>query len=299
MTFLSVLLAVLKILGIIVGSIIALILLLLLLILFVPIRYRMAGSFKEAVKLQARASYLLHLLSVRFVLEGKEQSLFVRIAGIPIKFGEKTASSKSKEKPEKGKRKAKEKKPEKKPEKKTEKKPEKNPEKSPKSDTEIKDDLKNDIPETDTPEKGVFKKFKDLYNKIRSGWNSFKNKVSHLKESVTGILEFIENEENKEAIREALSGLGRILKNILPRRYRLWVHLGLEDPATTGEITGAVYAASALLGLHIDFEPDFEEKVIEAEGTAAGHIRIIAILIVILKLYHNKKIKKIIHQITN
>lgn len=82
----SILLTVLKIIGIIILVILGLILFLLLLILFVPVRYYGNGSYQEdffAAKL--RASWLLHLISVRGELQ-KEQALhiYMKIFGITV-----------------------------------------------------------------------------------------------------------------------------------------------------------------------------------------------------------------------
>ena len=59
----GILLAILKVLGIVLLVLLGLILAVLLLVLFVPLRYRLRGSFHGRPVVRAGASWLLHLLS--------------------------------------------------------------------------------------------------------------------------------------------------------------------------------------------------------------------------------------------
>jgi len=85
---LSILLTILKIIGIFLASIFGLILLLLLLVLFVPIRYK-ASALRTGedddppVIARAKVSWLLHIFSVN-VMYPNEKIVTVRIFGIPI-----------------------------------------------------------------------------------------------------------------------------------------------------------------------------------------------------------------------
>lgn len=97
MIVLKVLLLILKILGITILAILGLILLLLCLILFVPIRYTIEGSYYDKIKLEAKVSYLLKLVRARFVLEGKDKDLKIKVLWFTIN-GEKKAKKEKKSK---------------------------------------------------------------------------------------------------------------------------------------------------------------------------------------------------------
>ena len=75
----SILLTVLKIIGIAVLIILGLILLILLMVLFVPVRYNGKGSYHDSSFVAGlRASWLLHLISASGTYQ-KEQSFHIRI----------------------------------------------------------------------------------------------------------------------------------------------------------------------------------------------------------------------------
>ena len=80
----SVLLTILKILGIILLVIIGLALFLFLMVLFLPVRYRMHGEYEEDFHLEAKAGWLCRLLYFHFKMDNKEKIGILRICGIPI-----------------------------------------------------------------------------------------------------------------------------------------------------------------------------------------------------------------------
>ena len=79
------LLLILKIIGIILLCILMLAVLLILIILFVPVRYRIRGSYEDKPYLKAKVTYLLWLLGVTAVYDDIFE-LILRILIIPIKL---------------------------------------------------------------------------------------------------------------------------------------------------------------------------------------------------------------------
>lgn len=297
MDFVAVLLTILKILGIVLGSIVGLVLLLLILVLFVPIRYRGDLSYsdqrEDSFSIVLKASYLLHIISLHFSLMHGETDFKFKIFGITIDFDK---IKENKRKRLKKKRKAKKKK--------AKIKQQKNKattvkESTPKS--ELKPAAKIEEPteekEPEKEKKSVFKKLKELYNKFIDFWKRLKEKIHDFLEAKERITEIIENEENQEAFRVVLHGIGSILKHVMPRKHLVKMKFGLEDPSLTGKILGAIYATSAVLGIRYEIEPNFEQKIIEVDAWAKGHIRIFSILVAALKMYKNKKIKELVHKI--
>ena len=96
----SVVLLILKIIGIILAVIIGLILAAVLLVVFVPLRYKMNASVDEGFEGGAKVTWLLHLISAAFIFRDKELSYAVRVLGIKL------LSSDKKEKPDKESKKA-------------------------------------------------------------------------------------------------------------------------------------------------------------------------------------------------
>ena len=82
----SVILAILKIIGIVLLCLLGLLLLIILAVLLVPIRYQAAGSAAEK-EIHARAgiSWLLHLIQVKLELVNQKAGITVKLFGIPIR----------------------------------------------------------------------------------------------------------------------------------------------------------------------------------------------------------------------
>ncbi len=295
MGFVTVLLTILKILGIVLGSLLGLVLLLLVLVLFVPIRYRgdlaYSDQIEDSFSLKLKASYLLHIFSINFSLLHGDTDLKFKIFGITIDF-EKIKENNSKRKKKKRKTKKKKKKTVQK-----QKKPE-TVDASTKKQVDVNSEKKiEEIPkQSEKKKKSVFKKLKELYNKFIDFWKRLKTKIKEILETKDRIVEFLENKENQEAFHVVLQGIGKILKHIMPRKHLVKMKFGLEDPSLTGKILGAIYATSALIGIRYDIEPNFEQKIIVVDAWAKGHIRIFSVLIIALKIYKNKKIKELVHK---
>ena len=82
----------------------------------------------------------------------------------------------------------------------------------------------------------------------------------------------------------------------MPKHHNIDILFGTGDPASTGEILGAVYAMTFLLGVNITVTPDFENKVIEVQSSFKGRIRLFTLLIIALKAYRNKDFKNALHR---
>ncbi len=290
MAFLTVLLTILKIIGIVLGAIIGLLLLLLCLVLFVPVRYRGRVNYTGKPDILIKASYLLHIVTVRVTMNEGSTEMAVRIFGHRLGTGKKKAkkSRRSRKNTHEEKVQAFRNEPAVTP------KPQQKTETEAKPDVPIQRSRTYEAPPTqknkEKPKKGIFKKLKDKYNSFRETWNTFKDK----RES---IFTRINDEGNRAAVRSSFGALGKILKHIHPRRHRIRITFGTGDPAATGEILGAIYAAAALIGINIVVTPDFDNKIFECYAEFKGRIRVFTLGMIALKLYRNKDFKKLIRMI--
>lgn len=80
----SILLAILKILGILLLVLLGIVLFLVLSFLFFPVYYRMSGEYEEKFQLNIKAGWLCRLLYFRFYMVNGEMKAVFRILGIPI-----------------------------------------------------------------------------------------------------------------------------------------------------------------------------------------------------------------------
>lgn len=86
------------------------------------------------------------------------------------------------------------------------------------------------------------------------------------------------------------------LKHIRPRYLRGQVKYGLEDPANTGYITGGLAAIPFLYEFELILYPDFEanENYIKGAISSGGHLLLIHAVILMIRLFRQKDIRKFI-----
>ena len=321
---LSVLLLILKIIGIVIASVLGLILLILLLILFVPIRYKVVFDKKEASEsafsLKVSFSYLLHILNGRFVYPGDGFRLRVFIFKIMPK----------KEKPEK-------------PIKEKKVKTKENivaevegkyeiTDTNTEPDANAKDDINTasdkavqlsdeNKDEVETPpikenggsdasgkqeddeendEKPSLKGFADkllsVLKNIKLTLTKTYDKIIDIRDNISYYVSILESDSFKKAFKLAKKELIHILKAIGPRKIRAEIFFGSDDPSTTGQVLSYYSLIYPYIGRSVWLYPDFENKKLYGEGYLKGHITLFVLLISALKLYFSKNIKRVIKQ---
>ncbi len=116
--------------------------------------------------------------------------------------------------------------------------------------------------------------------------------IINLKGKIGLVKDFISNEENKEAFGITYGSLKKLLKHVIPRKLRSKVVFGTGDPCSTGQALGVISTLYGLYGEHVQITPDFENKVFEGSHYARGRIRIGTLLIIVIKLLLDKKMKR-------
>ncbi len=319
MTVLSVLLTILKIIGIILLVILALVLLILLVILFVPFRYSAVidkdalgpeAKMTDGLAVNARVTWLLHLISVSFGLKDGAKGLKLKVAGIDLLKNKKDKKAKKK-KVKKGtarplkeiaagkKKKAEE----------EEEAP--NAAEEPGKDTaaaaasveethaepaggSVEDGEKAE----ETPLEHLFytigEKIWPTLQRIAKKLKAFGRKMSKLAAQIRKYLDFAEDERTQNAIRLALAELGKILKGFLPKKISGRINYGSDDIYKTGETLAILSAVYPLYQGKVDIIPNFEEKALDGHLELAGRIRTASIVGSGLKLILNKNVKYVI-----
>ena len=319
---LSVILTILKIIGIILLVILGLLLTIVLIVLFVPVRYRSEGSFaktEEGFKdeVLVRVTWLLHIVSITFKLKDKDAAFVIRIFGKKLSFGEeqkakdnadihdkikenkadifeeafdtKEFNADSREDNESEKE-TQIRENQNQGAKKAEHKEKKLQDNAIKRSSEnISDDI-SDKENSDKEKKSIKEKLADIWNKI----NDICIKIKNVKAVKDSFVEYLKREESKTAIKEIKHILFKVLRHILPRKLKAKLRFGFEDPATTGNVLGAASALYIIYGDKLELEPDFENVALEGEYKLKGRIRVFTILIAAIRLYLNKWIKKFI-----
>ncbi len=299
----SVLLTLLKIIGIVILSLLGLFLVLLLIVLFVPVRYRLKGYFRDEFVCHGKATWLLHFISVSFDYE-KEFRSSIKILGIDIssfiKHKEDTSSNTKKKKT-----------------KEESSTVDKSDSKSETTDTAPDTTGQNNILEnnadndktSDTIEdesidssKSIFQKINDfitgikekilsLYNKLLELVNKIKQTVANIltkKESLERYIQILKKEEVKSAFSLCKNRIFRMFKHLLPKKMKIHAHIGMEDPSTTGYILAFYSILPDKLRRQIILKADFDEVIMEADYNIKGYCNAFSFLYQLLCIIMNK-----------
>ena len=108
------------------------------------------------------------------------------------------------------------------------------------------------------------------FARLRKGWDRFRQMEIGL------IIEY-----SKRLLKTTL-------KAIWPRKLSITGTIGLENPADTGKLLGAIYSASQFLGKKgttIQIDGDFESTVFVIHIKAKGHFRLFTIGLALLRWY--------------
>ena len=85
-----------------------------------------------------------------------------------------------------------------------------------------------------------------------------------------------------------------MLKHAFPRKWRMHIEYGDEDPYITGKVHGYICMARGYFNREIDFTPVWDENRFEIDGYVSGRIQMIVFLSVAFKLFTNKHLRRMI-----
>jgi len=303
----SVLLILLKILGIILLSLIGIVIAVLLLVLFIPVRYRFKGYYKDEFVCHGRVTWLLHMISVSVNYE-KELSTSIRIFGIPLNYFHKK-KDRDEDKPDASVL-----------SKDTENTVQMDSEVS-SSHTQLPDksnELKEQQIESQTATEEVIDKTEvnndeepkiSLFDKIRDAIRNFVFKIRELiekirsfiqnignkKDTIQHYIEIIRREEVKKAFSQCKKRIFKLIKHILPKKMKVLAHFGFEDPSTTGYILAIYGMLPASVGKKIVLHPDFEHSVIECDFMLKGSVNAWSMFHQLLCILTDKNCRALYH----
>lgn len=319
----GIIIAILKIMGILLLILVGLVLLAVCAVLFCPVRYNVDASKEaEVVKAVVKGSYLFPIIRFQGRYEsGQEVSYSLKILFFTL-YPPREKVEKI-EKPTKFKRKKKAKQP-----KETVKeKPKEQSKEQPRTTEKIEKVEKEEInfqetnklqgkktlePDTnqkkgstseetsqkeEKPSPGIIERWKNkkdqICNKAKRAWKGMKKAG----ENVTVFREFITSDETKEVLRFLNQQRKYLFKKIKPEKCRVYLKYGFEDPELTGEVMGLYSVINPFLWGDIAVEPDFEEVVLEGKVTLKGSVRMYGFLLTAFRCYRQETIRKYIDRI--
>jgi len=295
---LSVLLTVLKIIGLVLLALLCILLALFLLILFVPIKYKAVGEYKDKKPdILLNVSYLLHIVSVSFTFKDKKPEFYVKIFGFRLKK-KKVNQNKSKNNKEIS--------------------------NSEQTNKEVISKKEVNLLKEDNSQKEVILSKKDISEKVDSSDEdtsvkedniakedissennttaennetkkiSFKDKLSNTKKDAEFYINLIKSDYFKNTFAVIRHRVGKILKSILPKRGKINLWLGFENAGTTGEIVGIYKALYAYIGHVVKLNSYYDRECTDVDFNIKGRIYIFILAFHGLCILLNKNVLKIL-----
>ncbi|SHI34842.1 DUF2953 domain-containing protein [Parasporobacterium paucivorans] len=253
-------------------SILGFLFLLLLLVLFLPVFYKLDIRYNsESYSIAIRGTWMAGVLGYRGIFSKKGFENILSVFCKPVKQGRKNRKQKKKQ-PKKG---ASEK---------TTEKLHAEPASSQEEKITSNAELHKQEAETKTREK-TQKKKKEKKKKERKQKSGAGERIRHT-------IEYVRNEENRKSFLFAKARLFELLNHIKPRRVKGFAVIGFENPATTGQVLGAIGVLFGFLGKGIRIQPEFDRSILEADVYMSGRIRVFNLLIIFLRSHFNKQFRK-------
>lgn len=320
---LHILLLLLKLIGWILLAALAIIILLLLIVLLVPIRYQAKLSWSERereppLRIQGSVFWLLHLLNIRFRYDGSP-TVRARITLYPIFTMPASAKKKNRHKKKEQKKTLEEKAAVREAttevisgakDKASEK--DKSTEAERSAEDSLTEKIQDEIPDTDhasdTEEKQSahspdLKKLLRLFHNVKKCVANIQYTITSLCDKIKNNLhniqyykEILESKTFRQALALCRSELGELLSHMKPRKFDAdWI-IGTGDPLLNSELQAVYGIFFPAVGKQLRIVFDYDVRHIEGELFIKGHIRTITLIRAAVKLYFNKDIKKLIHQ---
>ena len=275
----SVLLLILKIIGIILLVILALFVLLIVGILFVPYAYRVKGSFHGKPDLTASIYGLGHLVGIGMILTENGAKIYLRICGIRkfLQSGNKENKTGNTDQYEE------------------------NMGEGQKTDPETGNYENLPMPEMQKIKAfwqkivKIPEKFKRVIARIRDFFHTIKSALGNVKKTIRKVKCLLTNESHKIAFAKLKTSVWQLLKILMPYRLKLNLDYSTGSPDTTAQLLGILTMFPIGYQNRWNVHPDFtaDNAYAEAEFDVKGRILGFSLLKLILGLVLDKDCRKL------
>lgn len=142
--------------------------------------------------------------------------------------------------------------------------------------------------------KNIFCKIIGLFQNIQYTIRHFCDRMKSILNKIEYYREIIASDIFKQSFQLCRDELVSILKTLKPQKSEADLVVGMDDPATTGEILAIWGMLYPLIGEHVNITGDFERNRIEGHVFIKGKIKVITFIKAAIRIYFNKDIKKLI-----
>lgn len=137
----------------------------------------------------------------------------------------------------------------------------------------------------------IISKIKQIIENIKAKWKAFKDRFKSLNIKKDAIIGFLNADGTLSGAGYLLAQGKRLLKMIFPKKIEGWLRFGTGDVYTEGQYLSYLCLIYPLYGRKFEIRPEWDEEVFETDAAFSGRITMFIILLVILKVLFNKKVK--------
>ena len=137
----------------------------------------------------------------------------------------------------------------------------------------------------------IISKIKQIIENIKAKWKAFKDRFKSLNIKKDAIIRFLNADGTLSGAGYLLTQGKRLIKMIFPKKIEGWLRFGTGDVYTEGQYLSYLCLLYPLYGRKFEIRPEWDEEVFETDAAFSGRITMIIILLVILKVLFNKKVK--------
>lgn len=135
---------------------------------------------------------------------------------------------------------------------------------------------------------------KTLFDKIKEQFAAFIGRIKEVVENINKIREQINDPENQKAVGLLVKNVRYLIKHYKFRVLKGHFVFGSDDPATVGQVMIYLSILHPVYGRNFQIEPVFTRPVMKGDMYFKGHIRLIHLLISIIELMMNEKIRLVV-----
>ena len=123
------------------------------------------------------------------------------------------------------------------------------------------------------------------------------DKAEAIRKKIAHYLSILGSDQAQVFLHNALVQVLKILKHILPRKMDVYLEIGTGDPASTGQILALQGILYPVLHDKVRIVPDFEEKRAEGEFYISGRITLGALLVCAVRIILKKEVLYLIKRL--
>ena len=161
---------------------------------------------------------------------------------------------------------------------------------------EIPQEEKTSVTDTDTEEPDHINKSPSFSDKFKKKYNSILDKIGDIIKKIRDIKAAIEDEENRTALKLLINKTKYLLRHYRFRKLKGHFTYGSEDPSSVGNLMAFLSLIYPMYGENFFIEPVFDRDILKGELEFKGRIRLIHLLLALIELLLNKKIRRFVFE---